>query len=106
MLAADWTVLLSVCRLRRNCLLPGEDEADVAGHAARILEHLGFEVEAEWPQVFMPEFVSGLRSAFQSRFPPRLRVVDPSAAIAAQGVGKAVDLDFPLSPLGRLVHEL
>src|SRR5215469_12083550 len=106
MLAADWTVRLSVYRPRRNCLLPGEDEADVAGHAARILEHLGLQVEAEWPQVLMPEFVSGLRSAFQRRFPPGLRVVDPSAAIAAQHVGKAVDLNFTLSALGRPTDQL
>src|SRR5215468_9245070 len=93
-LAADWKVLLSVYRPRRNCLLPGEDEADVAGHTARILEHLGLEVEAEWSQVLVPEFVSGFGPALQRRFPSGLRVVDPSAAIAAQHVGKAVDLNF------------
>src|SRR5215469_3769897 len=106
MLAADWTALLSACRPRLNCLLPGEDEADVAGYAARILEHLGLEVEAEWSQVIVPEFVSSFGPAFQRRFPTGLRVVDPSAAIAAQHVGKAVDLNFTLSALGRPTNQL
>src|SRR5215471_20122407 len=77
--------------------LPGEDEADVAGHAAGILEHLGLEVKAQWPQVIVPEFVSSFGPSLQRRFPPGLRVVDPSAAIGAQHVGKAVDLNLTLS---------
>jgi hypothetical protein len=41
---------------------PAQDQTDVAEHGAWILEHLGPEVEAERPEVLVPEFVSGLGS--------------------------------------------
>ena len=63
--------------------LPSKDQADVAGHATRILEHLGSEVEAERPEVLMPEFVSGLGAALQSLFPLGLRIIDSPAVVAA-----------------------
>ena len=63
--------------------LPGEDEADVARHAPRILEHLSLEMEAERSEVVVPEFVTSLGSALQGLLPLGLRVVDPSATIAA-----------------------
>src|SRR5215831_16343694 len=71
---------------RRGCAslgLPSKDQADVAGHTTRILEHLGPEVEAEWPEVLMPEFVSGLGAALQSLFPLGLRIIDSPAVVAA-----------------------
>ena len=71
---------------RRGCAslgLPSKDQADIAGHTTRILEHLGPEVEAEWPEVLMPEFVSGLGAALQSLFPLGLRIIDSPAVIAA-----------------------
>src|SRR6516162_11879446 len=86
--------------------LPGEDEADVAGHTSRIFEHLGPKMKTERPEVLVPEFVGSLGAALQSPLPFRLRIVDPAAVIAAQGVGKPVDLDFTLSALGRTVDEL
>src|SRR6516162_10234477 len=79
--------------------LPSKDQADIAGHATRILEHLGPEVEAERPEVLMPEFVSGLGAALQSLFPLGLRIIDSPAVVAAQGIREAVDLDFALSSL-------
>src|SRR5271155_411123 len=46
----------------KNCpkcvLLPSENEADIAGHAPGIFEHFHLEVEAERPEVIVPEFVS------------------------------------------------
>src|SRR5260370_19202858 len=94
----------------KNCprfvLLPGEDEADIAGHAPRILEHFSLEVVAEWPEVIVPEFVSEFGAALQGRFPVGLRVVDPSAAIAAHRIWKTVDLHFALSALRRMAYQL
>src|SRR5260370_14825277 len=87
-------------------LLPGKKEADIAGHSSRIFEDLGLQPKAEWSQVFTPEFEAELGSALQSLVPVRLRVVDPSAAIDAQCVWKAVDLNFALSALGGLVDQL
>src|SRR5690348_2205586 len=100
-------------RLSRGCLgvyrsklwemrgLPGEDKAGVARHASWIFEHLGPEVEAERSEVLVPEFISSLGPALQCVFPVGFRVVDPSAAIGAQGVGKSVNLDLALPALGR-----
>ena len=71
---------------RRGCAslgLPSKDQADIAGHTTRILEHLGPEVEAERPEVLMPEFVSGLGAALQSLFPLGLRIIDSPAVVAA-----------------------
>jgi hypothetical protein len=79
MLAAGSTVLLSVIAhgvsanplVRRladrspaeaGIALPGEEEADVAGHSSRIFQHLSPEVEAERPQMIAPEFVAELGS--------------------------------------------
>src|SRR6516225_434672 len=86
-------------------LLPSQKEADVTGHPARILEHLGLEVEAERSQVIVPKFIRRLGSTLQSRLPVGLRVVDPAAAVAAQLVGEAVDLDFGLSGLGGMIDQ-
>src|SRR3984893_5353659 len=94
----------------RNCpkcvLLPAENEADIARHAARILEHFSFEVEAERPELIAPEFVSEVGAALQGRFPVGFRVVDLSAAIAAHHIWKAIDLHFTLSALGCMAYEL
>jgi hypothetical protein len=48
------------------------------------------------PQVIVPEFVSELGPALQLFVPLGLRVVDPSAAIVAQGVGELIDLSCGL----------
>src|SRR3984893_249498 len=90
---------------RQSVLLPGENEPNIAGHAPRILEHFSLEVEAERPEVIVPEFVYGLGAALQGRFPVGLRVVDPSAPIAAHRIWKAIDLDFALSALGRMAYQ-
>ena len=96
-LAAGWTVLLSIVahgvtanplvraigRLGCVRLLPGEEEADVAGHSSRILDHLCLQAKTERPQVIMPEFVAELGSALQGLLPVGQRVVDPSTAIGA-----------------------
>src|SRR6266446_10456632 len=87
-------------------LLPSKKEADIAGHSSWILDDLGLQPKAEWSQVFTPEFEAELGSALQSLVPVRLRVVDPSAAIGAQCVWKAVDLDFALSALSGLADQL
>jgi hypothetical protein len=50
----------------------------------------------------MPEFVAELEAPLQRLFPPEFRVVDLSAAVGAQAVRKAIDLDFALSALGGL----
>src|SRR5215471_4219875 len=89
-----------------NVLLPGQKKADVAGHSAGVFEHFGLQSEAEGSQVIVPELVSRLGSALQSRLPLGLRVVDPAAAIAAQLIGEAVDLDLGLSSLGGVVDQL
>src|SRR5215831_18005538 len=49
----------------KSVLLPGEKEADVAGHTPWILEHFRLEVEAKRPELIVPEFVSRLGSALQ-----------------------------------------
>src|SRR5262249_38489981 len=77
---------------RNRRLLPGEEEADIAGHSSRVLQHLGPQPEAERPQVFVPEFVAELGAPLQSLFPSGFRVVDLSAAVRAEVVGKPVDL--------------
>jgi hypothetical protein len=56
--------------------------------------------------VIVPELERRLGPAVQGRFPTGFRIVDPSAAIAAQGVWKAVDLDFALSALGSVIDQL
>ena len=43
--------------------LPGEKEADIAGHPPGILKYLGPEMEAKRPQVIAPEFITKLGSA-------------------------------------------
>src|ERR1700694_2608388 len=53
-----------------------------------------------------PEFVSGPGATLQRRVPIGLRVVDPSAAIAAQRIWKTIDLHFGLSALGRVADQL
>src|SRR5215831_16137466 len=93
-------------KLRTALGLPGKKEADIAGHSSWILEHLSLEMEPERSQVLVPEFVTSLGSALQSLFPLGLRVVDPPAAIAAQAVGEAINLDFALSAFGRLADQL
>ena len=85
--------------------LPGENEADIAGRAPRILEHLSLEVEAELPEVIVPEFVNEFGAAFQRCFLIGLRVVDPWAAIAAHRIWKTIELHFPLSALGRMADQ-
>src|SRR5712671_77536 len=93
----------------KNCpkcvLLPSKKEADITRHAPRILKHLGLQVVAERPEVIVPEFVSEFGAALQGRFPIGLRVVDPSAAIAAQRIRKTVDLHFALSALGCMAYQ-
>src|SRR5439155_26942379 len=86
-------------------LLPGEEEADIARHASRILEHLGPQPEAERSQMFVPEFVAELGAPLQSLFPSGFRVVDFSAAVPAQAVRKAVGLVCGLFGLGVPVDE-
>src|SRR5690348_13947499 len=93
--------ILSCCRLS-----PGEKEADIAGHAPRIVEHLSPQVETERAQVIAPEFVAGARPALQARVPIRVRIVDPPSMIAAQRVREAVDLNLVLSTLGSPVDQL
>src|SRR4029077_18055263 len=93
----------------RNCrkcvLLPSKKEADIAGHSSRILEPLSLQTKAERPEVIVPEFVAEFGPTFEGRLPVMLRVVDPSAATAAQGGWKAVDLDFALSALGGMADK-
>src|SRR5262249_27173621 len=90
---------------RNRRLLPGKEEADIAGHSSRVLEDLRPEVEAERSQMVVPELIGGLGPAFQGLFPIRFRVVDPSATIGAQRVRKAVHLNFSLPGLRRPVNE-
>jgi hypothetical protein len=68
--------------------LPGENEADVAGHSSRIFEDFSPEPEPERPQVIAPEFVAELGSTLQSAFPFGQGVIDPSAAVATQEIWK------------------
>src|SRR6266404_1005394 len=56
--------------------------------------------------MIVPEFVAEFGPTFEGRLPIGLRVVDPSAAIAAQGVWKAVDLDFALPALGSVTNQM
>src|SRR5271156_259621 len=87
-------------------LLPGQNEADIAGHASRILEHFSLEMEVERPELITPEFVSEFGAAFQRRFPAGLRVVDPAAAIAAQLIWKTINLHLALSAIRRMADQL
>src|SRR5215471_1892510 len=90
----------------KSVLLPGEKEADVAGHAPWILEHFRLEVEAKRPELIVPEFVSRLGSALQGHLPVGLRIVDSSPAVAAKYIRETVDLHFGLSALGRMGDQL
>ncbi|MGC1885781.1 MAG: hypothetical protein WA709_06745, partial [Stellaceae bacterium] len=62
-------------------------------------------MEAERLEVIVPEFVCEFGAALQGRFPIGLRVVYPSAAIAAYRIWKTIDLHFALSALGRIAYE-
>src|SRR4051794_25082263 len=86
--------------------LPGNEEADIAGHSSRILEHLRPEVEPLRPEMIVPKFIASARPAFQSRVPVGIRVVDPPAVVSAQIVWESIDLHFTLTALGCLLDEL
>ena len=60
-------------------------------------------MEAERPQMLVPEFVGKLGTALQSLVPLGLRVVYPPAAVGAEAIWKAIDLNFALSALGGAV---
>jgi hypothetical protein len=53
--------------------------------------------------VLAPEFIAELGSTLQCILPFGKRVVDPSATIATQGIGKAINLDRALPALGGAV---
>ena len=86
----------------RVLLLPGEEEADIAGLSPRVFEHFGLQPESERPQMIMPKFMCQFGSTLQRLVPARLEVVDGPAAIGAEFVGKAIDLNLglPARPLG------
>src|SRR5215470_15630555 len=75
-------------------LSPADGDADVAGDAAGKIDDLIADAIAPGFQVIGPELEYLLWDSCQRFLPARLHLVDGSALVGAEDVGKAVDLDF------------
>src|SRR5690348_3753623 len=84
--------LLPCCCARSLVVAPGEDDADVPGHAAGKVDDLTKNPIAARLQVVRPELMDFAGNAGQSPLPAGLPLIDGAAAIGAQRIGKTVDL--------------
>src|ERR1700742_2198379 len=71
---------------------PGQDDADVSGHAAWKIDDLVKNAIAPRFQIVRPELVNFARDSRECFLPARLTLIDGATAIGAERVGKAVDL--------------
>src|SRR5262245_42959050 len=86
-------------------LLPAQEDADIARHAARIVDDLVADVIATRPELALPEVIDLLGNAGQGLLPSLLGLVDGAAVVAAKRMGKAIDLDRGETVLDGAVHD-
>src|SRR5260370_489761 len=84
---------------------PTQDDDDIAGHAARIIDDLIADVVAERMKPAFPEFVDLQRNAAEGLFPAFLGLVDGPAVVGADMVGKPEHLDGRLAVFDGAIDE-
>ena len=75
-------------------LVPGYDNADISRHAARKVHDLISDAVAARLQIVGPELKDLLSYSRKGLLPSRLLLIDGSALVGAQRIGKSVDLNL------------
>src|ERR1700704_4557720 len=86
-------------------LAPTQEDADIAWHAARIVDDLVADVIAARLELALPEFMDLLGNAGQRLLPAVLDLVDGASVVGADMIGKAEHLDGRHAVLDRAVDD-
>src|SRR5882757_10953372 len=84
---------------------PAQKDADIARHAARIVDDFEAHVIAARLELALPEFIDLLGNAGQCLLPAFLGLVDGAAVVGADVIGKAEHLDGRHAVLDRAVDD-
>src|SRR5271154_3949787 len=87
---------------RKSC--PADGDADVAGNAARKVDDLIADAITSRLQVVGPELEYLLRDSRERFLPACLKLIDGSASVGAEHVGKPVDLNFGQAVVDRALN--
>jgi hypothetical protein len=80
-------------------LMPAQEDANVARHAAWKVDHLKMSLIAKRAQMFVPELVHILWNSGKSVLPTRLSLIDCAAPVGAKFIRKAKNLHLCLAIL-------
>src|SRR5215831_10775423 len=83
---------------------PAQDDANIARHAARIVDDLVADVIATRLELALPKLIDLFRNAGQGALPALLALVDGAAVVGANLVRKAEHLYRHQPALDRSVH--
>src|SRR5580692_7227875 len=84
---------------------PAQEDADIARHAARIVDDLEAHVIAARLELALPEVVDLLGNAGECLLPAFLSLVDGASVVGADMIGKAEHLDGRHAVLDRAVDD-